>query len=147
MPDTSPRPHDLLPLKEAAKLAFPHAPRLGESALRREHKKGRLAIYRIAGKDCTTLADIERMTELCRIQEKAPASTSSEQGEIATEGSSNVACGASEMDAAKSALDSARARVTALQQSQAQNSKTPSPPTSGPSGKSRAIATVIRLKS
>jgi len=141
------KPDDFLPLDEAARLGFPHDPRVKGSSLRREHKKGRLAIYRVAGKDCTTLADVERMKELCRIQEKAPASTSSELGETRAADSSNAACGASEMDAAKSALDSARARVTALRQSQAPNSKTPSPPTSGPNGKSRATATVVHLKS
>jgi hypothetical protein len=146
MPESLPKPDDLLRLDEAAKLGFPHV-RMTGSALRTEARKGRLAIYRVAGKDFTTLADIERMKTLCRIQEKAPGSTSSEEGETPTAGSSSAAYGASETDASKSALDSARARVTALRQSQAPNSKTPSPTTSGPSGKSRATATVIHLKS
>jgi hypothetical protein len=147
-PETpSPGPDDLLPLDVAAKLAFPHI-RMTASTLRTEHRKGRLAIYRVAGKDFTTLADIARMKTLCRIQEKAPGSGSSQQDETAAPGSSsNAACGASETDAPKNALASARARVTALRQSQAPKSKKPSPTTSRLSEKSRATATVIHLKS
>jgi hypothetical protein len=46
------------------------------SGLRREGARGRLGIERIAGKDYTTLANIERMRELCRVPAKVPASTS-----------------------------------------------------------------------
>jgi hypothetical protein len=37
------------------------------SGLRKEALRGRLVIERIAGKDFTTLAHIERMRELCRV--------------------------------------------------------------------------------
>ena len=40
------------------------------SGLRREGARGRLVIERIAGKDYTTLANIERMRELCRVAAK-----------------------------------------------------------------------------
>lgn len=42
------------------------------SGLRREAARGRLLIERIAGKDYTTLANIERMRQLCRIRAKVP---------------------------------------------------------------------------
>jgi hypothetical protein len=42
------------------------------SGLRRESARGRLAVERIAGKDYTTLANIERMRELCRVEAKVP---------------------------------------------------------------------------
>jgi len=141
MPESTPKPDDLLRLEDAAKLGFPHI-HMTASGLRTEAKKGRLALYRVAGKDFTTLADIERMKEKCRIQERASASTSREQGATAKASSLNAACGAFETDASKSALDSARARLTTLR-----NSKTPLPTTSRPSGKSHATATVIHLKS
>jgi hypothetical protein len=44
--------------------------------LRREAAKGNLAIERIAGKYYTTLHDIDRMRELCRVEAKAPISGS-----------------------------------------------------------------------
>ena len=55
-------------LTEAAKICG-----LPASALRRERDKGTLAVSRLAGKDWTTIEAIERMFELCREQEKAPA--------------------------------------------------------------------------
>jgi len=60
-------PNTPLRLNVAAALAFPDGS-ITASALRREAVKGRLAIERIAGKDYTTLASIERMRELCRVQ-------------------------------------------------------------------------------
>jgi hypothetical protein len=45
---------------------------MSPSGLRREGARGRLVIERIAGKDYTTLANIERMRELCRVQAKGP---------------------------------------------------------------------------
>lgn len=40
------------------------------SGLRREAKRGRLRIWRVAGKDFTTLNAINRMMELCRVPAK-----------------------------------------------------------------------------
>jgi hypothetical protein len=45
---------------------------MAATGLRREARRGRLVIERIAGKDYTTLACIERMRELCRVKAKAP---------------------------------------------------------------------------
>jgi hypothetical protein len=59
------RPDTPLRLDVAAALAYPDGS-MTASGLRREHKRGRLIIERTAGKDYTTLADIERMRELCR---------------------------------------------------------------------------------
>jgi hypothetical protein len=55
----------------AAALAFPDGS-LTASSLRREAARGRLVVERIAGKDYTTLANIERMRELCRVEAKVP---------------------------------------------------------------------------
>jgi len=110
------------------------------STLRSEARKGHLAIYRIAGKDYTTLADLERMRTLCRILEKLPGSGSNQQDETPPGDSLSGACGAYATDASNDALASARARIATL-------SKRPSLTTSTPSEKSHGIATVIHLKS
>ena len=68
-----------LRLKLAAALAYPDGS-MSASGLRREAKRGRLEIERTAGKDYTTLANIERMRELCRVEAKVPASGSVPHG-------------------------------------------------------------------
>src|SRR5580704_6815309 len=60
-----------LRLAAAASLAFPDGS-MTASGLRREAARGRLGIERIAGKDFTTLANIKRMRELCRVEVKVP---------------------------------------------------------------------------
>jgi len=60
-----------LRLEIAARPAFPDGS-MTASGLRREATRGRLAIEKIARKDFTTLAEIERMRELCRVQRRAP---------------------------------------------------------------------------
>src|SRR6266446_6927173 len=67
-------PDTPLRLEIAAALAFPDGSMMA-SGLRREADRGRLVIERVAGKDYTTLANIERMRELCRVQAKARDST------------------------------------------------------------------------
>jgi hypothetical protein len=67
-------PDTPLRLEIAAALAFPDGS-MTASGLRREGARGRLAIERIAGKDYTTLANIERMRELCRVEAKVHDST------------------------------------------------------------------------
>jgi hypothetical protein len=59
----------------AAALAFPDGS-MTASGLRREAARGRLVIERIAGKDYTTLANIERMREQCRVEQNPLASIS-----------------------------------------------------------------------
>ena len=63
------RPDTPLRLSVAAVLVFPDGS-MTASGLRRERARGRLVVERIAGKDYTTLANIERMRELCRVQIK-----------------------------------------------------------------------------
>jgi hypothetical protein len=63
-----------LRLGVAAAIAFPDGT-MSAAGLRREAARGRLVIERIAGKDYTTLANIERMRELCRVEAKVPDST------------------------------------------------------------------------
>jgi len=57
-----------LRLDVAAKIAFPRSG-MSASGLRREAKRGRLVIERVAGKDYTTLNHINRMRELCRVKQ------------------------------------------------------------------------------
>jgi hypothetical protein len=64
------RPDTPVRLSVAAALAFPDGS-MTASGLRRERARGRLVVERIAGKDYTTLANIERMRELCRVQAEA----------------------------------------------------------------------------
>jgi hypothetical protein len=68
-----------LRLAVAAKIAFPDGS-ITAQALRREASRGRLTIERIAGKDYTTLANIERMRDLCRVQAKVPDFTFGPRG-------------------------------------------------------------------
>ena len=60
-----------LRLAKAAQEAFPDGG-MTASGIRRENRRGRLVIERVAGKDYTTLAEIDRMRELCRLDRKAP---------------------------------------------------------------------------
>src|ERR1035437_11091660 len=63
-----------LRLSVAAALAFPDCS-MTASGLRRECVRGRLIIERIAGKDYTTLANVEKMRELCRVEQSPHACT------------------------------------------------------------------------
>jgi hypothetical protein len=69
------RPDTPLRLNIAAALAFPDGS-MTASGLRRERARGHLIVERIAGKEYTTLAYIERMRELCRVVARAPDCTS-----------------------------------------------------------------------
>ena len=61
-----------LRLEDAVKIAFP-AGGITLAGLRKEVARGNLAVEKIAGKLFTTLADIKRMREKCRV-EKDPDS-------------------------------------------------------------------------
>lgn len=63
-------PDTPLRLDVAASLAFPKGG-MTASGLRREAARGRLVIERVAGKDYTTLSEIKRMREKCRVAVKA----------------------------------------------------------------------------
>ncbi|MDA9409838.1 excisionase [Bradyrhizobium sp. CCBAU 51745] len=58
-------PNTPLRLADAVKIAFPLGG-MTVAGLRRERDRHRLVVERIAGKEFTTLAHIERMRELCR---------------------------------------------------------------------------------
>lgn len=68
-------PNDPVRLDVAARIAFKDGS-MTVSGLRREVRRGRLSVERIAGRDYTTLADIERMRVLCREEQKGRAYTS-----------------------------------------------------------------------
>src|ERR1700749_3886988 len=82
-------PQTPLRLKSAAALAFPDGS-MSASGLRREAARGRLVIERIAGKDYTTLANIERMRELCPVEAKVPDSGSGDGAAEPPSGSSST---------------------------------------------------------
>jgi hypothetical protein len=65
-------PDSPLRLAVAAAIAFPDGTMIAKG-LRREAKRGRLVIERVAGKDYTTLAAIVRMREACRLSFAPPA--------------------------------------------------------------------------
>src|SRR5690606_32602719 len=55
-----------LRLADAVRFAFPHGG-MTVAGLRKEAGRGRLTVWRIAGKDFTSLAAIEGMKEACRV--------------------------------------------------------------------------------
>jgi hypothetical protein len=61
-------------LEDIIPIAFP-AGGITLAGLRKEVARGNLAVEKIAGKLFTTLADIKRMREKCRVKEKDPDST------------------------------------------------------------------------
>src|SRR5580704_9804304 len=91
-----------LRLAVAAALAYPDGS-MTASGLRREAARGRLVIERTAGKDYTTLAAIEKMRALCRVQGKALACGSDPRSGTPTARSESGRSGSSEMGRAKSA--------------------------------------------
>ena len=67
-------------LETAAKIAFPDGSvKIG--ALRKQVDRGRLVAWEIGGKHFTSLNEIERMVEKCRVTPSNPDSGSGEQGE------------------------------------------------------------------
>jgi hypothetical protein len=100
-----------LRLHDAARIAFPHGG-MSVSALRREAQRGRLVISRIAGKDFTTINDIRRMVELCRVKQSHRDSTSNTNSEIKPVESLTLPCGLSSMEVANTALAAALTTLT-----------------------------------
>jgi len=98
-----------LRLAEAVKIAFPRGG-MTVSGLRREIARGRLAVEFIAGKQFTTLADIEEMRKLCRDQARARDSGNAQPGER-TGASLQHQSGSSKMAANISPQDALRARL------------------------------------
>ncbi|ASJ59349.1 hypothetical protein SMB554_09165 [Sinorhizobium meliloti] len=71
-------------LKDIIPIAFPQGG-ISPAGLRREAKRGRLKLMRIAGKDFTTLAAIEEMQRLCVVEPgpKEPALHPDDRGKAA----------------------------------------------------------------
>src|SRR5437588_4621483 len=103
-------------LSVAAALAFPDGS-MTVSGLRRECARGRLVIERIAGKDFTTLANIERMRELCRVEAKVPDSGFGHLAGTKRGRPSHMRCGLSSTKASTSPQDALRAKLNALNRS------------------------------
>src|SRR5215469_11299281 len=80
---------DTLRLAVAAALVFRDGS-MTASGLRREAARGRLVVERVAGKDYTTLANIGRMRELCRVEAKAPDCGFGDGGAECPSGSSST---------------------------------------------------------
>lgn len=117
-------------LATAAALAFPEG-NVSAKWLQSQGRRGLLDIWRIAGKDFTTLDAIERMLEECRAQPSRPASISESGQGVKPSSSSSIA-------EKKSALAAAQAASMKLKQSSADTLPKSIPPTG---------ATVIPLKS
>jgi hypothetical protein len=96
-------------LSTAARLAFPDGA-MTVSGLRREALRGRLVVERIAGKDFTTLANIDHMRELCRVQTREPDCSSAthvskeKSLSLKPSGSSKMAADISPRDALRTRL-------------------------------------------
>nr|WP_246754263.1 excisionase [Bradyrhizobium diazoefficiens] len=103
-----------LRLADAAKIAFPLGG-MTVAGLRRERDRNRLIIEKIAGKEFTTLAHIQRMRELCReeargqdFNSKPPAETRAERPLTKQHGSSGTTAGTSAQAALKLRLQPRR---------------------------------------
>ena len=99
-----------LRLSVAAALAYPDGT-MTASGLRREAARGRLVIERTAGKDYTTLDNIERMRELCRVESNHPGFTSALREGTSRAGSERAPSGLSSMAASTSPQDALRAKI------------------------------------
>ena len=86
---------------------------LTAAALRTEAKRGRLVISRVAGKDWTSVAEVQRMFGLCRVNPEALTYGSGQPASEMTRAPSGQH-GSSKTPDAKSALDSARLSVERL---------------------------------
>ncbi|WP_426525620.1 hypothetical protein [Bradyrhizobium sp. McL0615] len=130
------KPDTMLRLAVAAQVAFPDGS-MSVGALRREGIAGRLRVYRIAGKDYTTLHAIELMREAsasCHVQQSPPVSSSGQP--VATEPQSS----SSSTEARKLALAAARATLMGPSEpSEPISKRSTTPPAQS--------ATVIQIKS
>jgi hypothetical protein len=107
------KPNTPLRLSVVAALAFPDGS-MTASGLRREGARGRLVIERVAGKDYTTLANIERMRELCRVEAKVPGCGSSPPDVTRREELSDAPYSSSGTVQSSAALVSAKAKLNKL---------------------------------
>jgi hypothetical protein len=100
-------------LETAVKIAFPDGS-VTVSALRKQIKCGRLIAWEIAGKHLTSLNEIERMVEKCRVTPNLPGSgIESQGGQPGRERQRRVSGSSSTADASR-ARDAAKATARAL---------------------------------
>jgi hypothetical protein len=125
-------PDTPLRLSVAAKLAFPDGS-MTASGLRREAARGRLVIECIANRHYTTIAAIERMRDLCRVEVRGPASGFNQPAGIGSDKFWNTPSGSSATAQSSGALALARAKLSKL--------KRRSPTTSSQNPKRRGRAT------
>jgi len=103
----------LMRLSAAAEAAFPDGS-MTLHGLRKEHARGRLDIWRIAGKDYTSLAAIERMRERCLLPARAPGSGCDPLDGTAPAGSAARRSTSSWTEDANAALAAARMTLQGL---------------------------------
>ena len=132
---TSVAPNTPLRLDIAAKLAFPDGS-MTASGLRREIAKGRLTVETIAGKQYTTLANVEEMRGLCRTKPNPPDSGSETSGERSS--------GTSLMTDAKSQLAAALMTARGLKKS-SRNTSRPASSRRHDSGRDPAAITIAEI--
>jgi hypothetical protein len=104
-----------LRLAVAAALAYPDGS-MTASGLRKEAKKGRLAIERTAGKDYTTLRAIEEMRQLCRLRLEVRDYGSDARGAMPVGASLTPPCGLSSMESISRAQNAALTIVSELKE-------------------------------
>src|SRR5579863_2457218 len=103
-------PETPLRLADAVKIAFPMGG-MTVAGLRRERDRNRLVIEKIAGKEFTTLAHIERMRELCRDEARVLGSSLRRPAEIRAERLPTRQPGSSETTDAMSAQAALRMKL------------------------------------
>src|SRR5205823_5004765 len=95
-------PDTLLRLKDAVSIAFPMGG-MTVSGLRKERNRGRLAVEKIAGREFTTLRNIEQMRAQCREAQKVQGFGSNQTNGLGTENFCGALPGSLETDRARSA--------------------------------------------
>ena len=103
-------PNTPLRLADAVKIGFPMGG-MTIAGLRRERDRNRLVIEKIAGKEFTTLAHIERMRELCRDEAKEPDFSLNPPAETRAETSLTEQLGSSETTVGMSAQAALQMRL------------------------------------
>ena len=129
--------NDPLRLEVAAAVAYPDGS-MTVSGLRKERDAGRLVVERTAGKEYTTLANIERIRELCRVTPKDRASISNPP--------EHPEKGSPPSPPSGSSADGSVKRSTGAGKSETAKARKPSPTTST-RGRRRASTSVTQLPS
>jgi len=135
---SQPGPDTPLRLADAVKIGFPFGG-MTVSGLRREAARGRLVIEMIAGKQFTTLRNMEQMRARCRGTPKEPVSGLNLKSETGKANSSGAPRGSFETERARSAQAALEQTAKALSKRSLNTLQKNTP--------SREIADVIHLRS